>query len=613
MSILLRGNAYQKLRLFCGLVLFTFVSTHFINHAFGLWSVELLDFTQSYRVAVTRWPPIAALLAFCLLTHVLLALGKLAKRATLRMPFWEGFQLVMGLSIPIFIFPHIADQRILSLVLDNPTRYSTALKVLWGEKSILQTLGLIVVWTHACIGLHFWLRLSHWYQKSFLLMFALALIIPILGLAGFMVGGRQALDNAQQEKVESSGYETSGSGTLGNESTGYDDYGTSQSSVGKSGSGDNYGYDSGYGTPASGGDYGDDYGDGYGSPAKPKVDLQYWRIVTIVVFYSLLLLSLVYFFWRQILRRYRNPVKVSYVAGPDVVHPQGPTLLEISRIHRVPHTSVCGGRARCSTCRVRVISGNEQFLPPSAAEARTLKSIGAPPDVRLACQIRPRDPLSVVRIVNPSEVNPVSTVTEGDAKGIEQNLAVMFLDVRGFTQMSADKLPYDVVFILNRFFESAGVAITRENGWIDKYLGDGLMAVFGRTDGPEAGCAQALRAAHDIDIALDEVNASIESEIADPLRIGIGLHFGPLVVGELGYRNTASLTVIGRTVNAAARLEALTKEKNCQCIVSAALLYQVSLPLAEQERQTVTVRGLEEPLEVALVERARDLPRDIGN
>ena len=137
------------------------------------------------------------------------------------------------------------------------------------------------------------------------------------------------------------------------------------------------------------------------------------------------------------------------------------------------------------------------------------------------------------------------------------------------------------------------------------------MAVFGRTDGPEDGCAQALRAARDIDIVLDEVNASIESEIADPLRIGIGLHFGPLVVGELGYRNTASLTVIGRTVNAAARLEALTKEKKCQCIISTALLDEVSLPLDGHERQAVAVRGLEEPLEVVLVNRARDLPRDI--
>ena len=603
MSILLRGNAYQRLRLFCGLVLFTFVSTHFINHAFGLWSVELLDLTQSYRVAVTRWPPIALLLGFCLLTHILLALGKLARRATLRMPFWEGFQLIMGLSIPVLIFPHIVDQRLLSLVLDSPTRYSSALKVLWGEKSLLQTLGLIVVWIHACVGLHFWLRMSKWYQKSFQLMFALALIIPLSGLAGFMVGGRQVMETAEQEKAQSSAYETSGS-----ESTGYDGYETSQSTGGDDyGGGGDYGYESGYGSTGSGGAYGNDYG----SPAKPSVDLDYWRIVSMIVFYSLLLLSLAYFFWRQVLRRYRDPVKVSYVAGPEVVHPQGPTLLEISRIHRVPHTSVCGGRARCSTCRVRVLSGKEQFLPPTAAEARTLKSINAPEDVRLACQIRPRDPLSVVRIVNPTEVNPVSTVSEGDARGVEQNLAVMFLDVRGFTQMSADKLPYDVVFILNRFFEAAGVAITRENGWIDKYLGDGLMAVFGRTDGPEDGCAQALRAARDIDIVLDEVNASIESEIADPLRIGIGLHFGPLVVGELGYRNTASLTVIGRTVNAAARLEALTKEKKCQCIISTALLDEVSLPLDGHERQAVAVRGLEEPLEVVLVNRARDLPRDI--
>ena len=70
--------------------------------------------------------------------------------------------------------------------------------------------------------------------------------------------------------------------------------------------------------------------------------------------------------------------------------PHGPTLLEISRMHNIPHASVCGGRARCSTCRVRIDEGSGSLTPPGYPEAITLASIAAPQNVRLACQVGPR-------------------------------------------------------------------------------------------------------------------------------------------------------------------------------------------------------------------------------
>ncbi|MGI9383539.1 MAG: adenylate/guanylate cyclase domain-containing protein, partial [Methyloligellaceae bacterium] len=213
------------------------------------------------------------------------------------------------------------------------------------------------------------------------------------------------------------------------------------------------------------------------------------------------------------------------------------------------------------------------------------------------------------RLVNPTTSGgPHRLLSRGDAEGVERTCAVLFLDVRGFTNLSQDKLPYDVVFILNRLFAAAGGAITRNGGWIDKYLGDGLMAVFGQSCGPEEACRQALHAADAIDQALDDVNRDLRDELPSPLRVGIGIHVGPLVLGEIGYEETASMTVIGRTVNAAARLEAATKEAGCQLIVSLDAACLAGLDGNALNPETVTVRGLTDPLEVIFVARARDLP-----
>jgi adenylate cyclase len=189
-------------------------------------------------------------------------------------------------------------------------------------------------------------------------------------------------------------------------------------------------------------------------------------------------------------------VEVTYRGGPVVRVLQGPTLLEISRMQGVPHASVCGGRARCSTCRVGIESGLSHLEPPTSAEAETLAGIGAPPHVRLACQIRPRAAITVTRLVAPPmRVGGARRDVAG--QGEERNLAVLFLDVRGFTAISEARLPYDVVFIINRLFAEVGEAIRRHGGHIDKYLGDGLMALFGAERGEDIGCRQALAAARE--------------------------------------------------------------------------------------------------------------------
>jgi adenylate cyclase len=284
----------------------------------------------------------------------------------------------------------------------------------------------------------------------------------------------------------------------------------------------------------------------------------------------------------------------------------------MSRIAKVPHAAICGGRARCSTCRVRIERGSGSLPPPVFPEIVTLGSIKAPPNVRLACQIRPETNLVVTRLLRAGTAGPEDAdPPEEGSEGIERPLAVMFVDLRGFTRLSEKRLPFDVVFILNEFFGVVGSAIADQGGRIDKYLGDGLLAVFGESGGLEAGCRQALRTVRAIDIALDHVNASLETELGQKLEVGIGIDAGSLVVGRIGFGDAAEFTVIGTPVNVASRLEGLAKEKGYQMMLSREVAMRAGWEPANEFTTTITVRGVAEPVEVIGFPRGRDLPASI--
>ena len=309
----------------------------------------------------------------------------------------------------------------------------------------------------------------------------------------------------------------------------------------------------------------------------------------------------------MLFQRRRRRIAISYVGGPEIITPVGPTLLEVSRANRVPHACVCGGRARCSTCRVQVVSGIEALAPPNAAERATLSSIRAPADTRLACQIRVVEPSTVIRIVTPGRASVVDRNEAVNRQGEERTLAVLFFDVRNFTELTEGRLPYDVVYMLNHLFTAVSEAIESEGGWIDKYMGDGLMALFGRESGPNVGCQQALRAARAIDRAVEKVSGELKSEVGKSLQFGMGLHAGPLVLGEIGPRQGGRLTVIGNAVNTASRLEGLTKSPPCQLIFSRAIADLSGVDVRGLSGQTLEVRGVSDRIEIFRVPRARDL------
>ncbi len=560
MHVLKRGANIQKVRLASGLILFAFATTHFLNHALGLVDLETMHEVQQWRMVVTRsWPGTIILLA-ALLTHMGLGLAKLATRSTLRLPAWELVQIALGLAIPFLLLPHIVNTRIANTFFGVQDSYLYELAKLWPASAVLQSSLLLMVWIHGCIGIHYWLRLYGPYRTAQPGLLLVAIAVPLMALGGFMVAGRAVAQLIQNPDMLAT---VKGLTHWPND-------------------------------------------------ADAAVIADY-RFKIRIVFGCALALVAAIIAWRFYARNSGPKLSIKYLGGPTIRASQGPTLLEISRQNKVPHASVCGGRARCSTCRVRIEHGASTLPPPAFPEHFTLASIGAPHNVRLACQIRPSDSITVTRLLRPASTGPQSAdLAETDSAGVEKSLAVMFLDMRDFTTLSQNRLPYDLVFLLNEFFAATGASIAAHGGWIDKFLGDGLLAVFGQRHGVEAGCRQALRAARAIDLALDHVNAKLATELGVPLRVGIGIHGGPLLLGRIGYGESVDLTVIGTAVNVASRLESLAKERGVQIVVSKdAARYAGWRDVEAGASETVTVRGVTAPVEVIYVARGRDLPVSI--
>jgi adenylate cyclase len=186
-------------------------------------------------------------------------------------------------------------------------------------------------------------------------------------------------------------------------------------------------------------------------------------------------------------------------------------------------------------------------------------------------------------------------------------IAVLFADIRGFTQLSEHRLPYDVVFLLNRYFRAMGEAITNAGGRVDKFIGDGVMALFGLDGTPESACRQAIAAAIGMARNLEQLNQSLHHDLQQPLRIGIGIHVGPTIVGEMGFAGAQSLTAIGDTVNTASRLETATKEFSCQLLVSKRVAELAGIRLDAVTPHDLPLRGRSETVEVYAIDNAMDL------
>ena len=546
----------RKIRLTTGLILFAFVAGHLINHILGIHSLAAMEAGREWFLAVWRNPVGTLAFVGAMAVHLLLAAWALYARRSLKMSMGEAFQLVLGFSIPLFLAIHFVGTRGSHQMFGTDDTYAYILIVQWkfAEYGVaLQTAGLFAAWIHGCIGLYFWLRLKPWFNSAKPMLFAVAVLIPVGAWLGYYIGGKEALALYEDREWRRAVFNA------------------------------------------------------VNAPDREGVERIYNIAFLVRVFVGGLIgLAMIGRLVRYVLERRRGTYVLRYPEDKTVRNVTGTTILEASRMHGIPHAAVCGGRGRCSTCRVRVLAGEENLPEPSAEEIRVLERVGAPPKVRLACQAVPSGDVSIVPLLPPNATAKDARRRSPDMAGQEREMSILFADLRSFTQFSEKKLPYDVVFVLNRYFAHMGEAVEAAGGHLDKFIGDGVMALFGASTDPKAGARAALEAARNMSQKLADLNAQLSDELDEPLRIGIGIHSGPAIIGEMGYGTAFGLTAIGDSVNTASRLEAMTKDFGAQLIFSEDVAKHAEIDVSGATHRETDVRGRQEAVKFYVVENAAD-------
>ena len=536
----------RDVRLFSGLTIGVFITSHLINHALGLISIEAMEAYRRVHSVIWQSPPGVIVLYGSLAGHFLLAFYALYQRSHLRLKAGAAVQLVFGLMVPLLLVEHVVGSRLVPYIFDFESTYYYAISFLYADDQMFwqQTALIVIVWVHLCVGIYFWVRVKPIYEKYQALFFSIALVIPLLGWLGFIQAGKRV----EQMMSDPDWLESIRMGLR----------------------------------------------------QAPQDELAaVLKVVPLMfgLFAAMLVAVFVARYLRRLYRSRHGVMKISYPEGKVMLGPVGPTIMEFIQTAGIPHASVCGGRGRCTTCRVQIARGLGELDRPSELEAKALGRISAPEDVRLACQVRPRRDITIIPLLPPSATARDGRLP-GGVQGQERQIAILFVDLRGSTKLGEGRLPYDVMLILNRFFFEMSEALKATKGHYANFNGDGLMALYGLESGYEAGCREAISGAVEMHRRMDHLNHTFEKELGHKLRIGVGLHSGDAIVGSMGPPRTPIISAIGDNVNVAARLESLTKEYECGIVISAVTAEAAGVDLSAYACHNAELRGRGETISV---------------
>ncbi|MGY4476834.1 adenylate/guanylate cyclase domain-containing protein [Bradyrhizobium sp. USDA 3364] len=556
-----RGVGLRQVRLVTGTIMFAYLISHFLNHALGNISMEALAIGVHYHTEFWQFLPVAVVFYTACLAHTALGIWALYQRREFHWKAIEPLQLTLGLSVPMLIVAHVVGVRLGQTLYGQEKLYPQELYTFFISSPTrlwLMLAVLVIAWVHGCIGLYFWLRLRAFFKRAAPFLLAGAVLIPTLAMLGIYQGGRATMADYQDA-----------------------DWRREELSVQK------------LGTAAQG------------------TALENITDGLTIGYLGLLGLVLLARGARALLERRGGMIALSYGGwgnGRTLRVPKGLSVLEASLRYNVPHASVCGGRARCSTCRIRIIGDHAALPEPSPREAFVLHRVGTDdPSIRLACQLRPTADLNFFQLFLPSTMSANAHAGSPTRVGQERYLVSMFVDMRGSTQLAEKRLPFDTVFIVNRFLGAVSQAVLEAGGRPNQFIGDGMLALFGLTTERHEACRQALRAAALIAANIDELNQFLSHDLREPIRFGIGIHGGEVIVGDIGYRDHMVFTALGDAVNVAARLQDMTKALACEAVISDEVRVTAGLADDALPAQEVAIRGRNEPMTVRTVETTRVL------
>lgn len=326
-------------------MLFAYLTAHLINHTLGLVSVDVAE--AGLRVAVAFWHsfPGTALLYSAAAVHLALAMVAVYERRTLRMPAAEAVRIAFGFGIPLLLIGHLTSTRFAFELYGLHSDYARIVWALWTSDGEGRQLALLAPgWVHGCLGVNFAFGRRALYRQVRPLLFGVALLLPVLAALGFLTMGRElAALGADRAWLDARVQLVN---------------------------------------------------------ADQQSRLASIREGLLAAYFCAIGLVLAARWLRSLLERSGEAlITISYPRRAVQV-PRGWTVLEVSRHFGIPHRATCGGRARCSTCRVRVVDGASHCPRPGPDERRTLERVRASPDVRLACQLRPDADIAVVPLFN---------------------------------------------------------------------------------------------------------------------------------------------------------------------------------------------------------------------
>jgi adenylate cyclase len=254
------------------------------------------------------------------------------------------------------------------------------------------------------------------------------------------------------------------------------------------------------------------------------------------------------------------------LASPDS------TILEATLNARINHMHVCGGNARCSTCRVYIMDGLSNCLPRNEKEKRLAEKLGFPQNIRLACQTKIRGNITIRRpVVDDLDVAIILKQfgnAPGTQLGQEKDLAILFTDIENYTQFAEVFPAYDVVHVLNRYYQTMNEIIVQNKGVISDVAGDGILSLFGVLEDSENPVLDAINAVQAMNRALMQFNKYLNQMYDRSFAIRAGINFGKVIVGNFDTGMMRKISAIGDAVNLASRIETANKDFGTQLLIS---------------------------------------------